>query len=201
MGLEEAPLLQTRTRLQLLALGPVLQQPRRGPDAELTALARCGGQPLPSLGIILTKHSPILHICSVCARCLSSFHLRSSARTRTASLEACGTEVGRWHQGLWKEPSPQSLGGVSLHLWVSAQPGHRYLGHTGGLVTHVKDEPDQSLPRVSPHGLRVPPHRFPQQVREEADGALPHTVFLLEGRREGQLCTQQLPAHSHEGLS
>lgn len=61
---------------------------------------------------------------------------------------------------------------------------HRYLGHAGGLVAHVKNKVDQGLPGVSPHGFLVPPCCFAQQLSEEGDGALPQTLFILVREEE-----------------
>lgn len=132
MGLEETPVLKTGARVQLQAGRSGPQQPRGGPAAELTAPAWCCGQPSSSLGLVLTKHSPILHVCSVCASCLSSFHLRSSAIARTASADACGTEAGRWHQGLPVEGGLGFVPGVTVSLGSWDMPSLKHPGVSWG---------------------------------------------------------------------
>lgn len=71
---------------------------RKGARMRLQA-AGSGRARLPSWGKpswVLTKHSPILHVCSVWAKRLSSLRRRNSAATARASPEACGAaEVGR----------------------------------------------------------------------------------------------------------
>lgn len=56
-----------------------------------------------------------------------------------------------------------------------------YLGHTRALVTHVKEEWDQCSPYVAIPSL-VAPHRWLQQVSDEADGELSQLAALLVGR-------------------
>jgi len=72
------------------------------------------GQGPQVLGLVLTKHSPILHVFPLCTWALSFFQPRSSAAARRASLEACRTEeAGRWHHSLGKETwRPPPLGFV-----------------------------------------------------------------------------------------
>ena len=89
--------------------GDMAAQPR--PWAHKAALAQPGPW---SLGVVLTKHSLILHVCSVLARYLSCFCSRSSAAARRASLEACReAQAGRWHHSPGTETwCPLSLGQV-----------------------------------------------------------------------------------------
>lgn len=59
------------------------------------------GSPGPAWAV---PYLPILHICCICPRCFSSFHLRSSVAARRASLETCRTAgAGRWQKGPRKE--------------------------------------------------------------------------------------------------
>lgn len=56
-----------------------------------------------------------------------------------------------------------------------------YLGHTGALVTHAKEQWDQCSPYVALPSPVVPLHWL-QQVSEEADGELSQLAALLVGR-------------------
>lgn len=82
-------------------------------------LTQCRDSPHPAwaLWLVLTKHSPSSHIRSLCSRCLSCFHLRSSAAAKRASLEAYRTALAqRWHQGLGKGTWAGSTPAVILLL-------------------------------------------------------------------------------------
>lgn len=62
---------------------------------------RCRGSPGPGWAV---PYLPILHICCVCPRCFSSFHLRTSVAARRASLGTCRMAgAGRWQKGPRKE--------------------------------------------------------------------------------------------------
>lgn len=107
---------------------------QRGPTGAETPPSHCKAQmglSPQALGLVLTKHSPILHVCCVCTRCLSCLHLRSSATARRASPEACGAaEAGRWHHSLgketWRPPPLGSVPGaiVALGNWDMPWPKH-----------------------------------------------------------------------------
>lgn len=62
-------------------------------------------------GVVVTKHSAILQVCSVWARRLSSSRFRKSAAVTRASTEACrAAEAEGWHhspgKGTWLQALP-----------------------------------------------------------------------------------------------